>query len=347
MIPARLTARVLARIAATAVPAALALSALVTLAQSPPQDPATLDAGRSLSAQFERGDTHAVWLRMTMPMRNALGDEAGLAAFQRRVVESAGGERALLDESTAVDGDLRVYRRTAQRAGGGTFVTTWTLAAGDVVAGFTVAPATGPAPSAFAAYVTRSTLRLPFDGSWYVFWGGRALADNHHAVARDQRYAYDFVARSGKVTHRGNGTRNDDYYVWDRPIVAPAAGVVVRAVDGIDDNHPGVMNPRQPFGNHVVIDLGNGEFAVLAHLRRGTVSVRDGMRVAAGRAIGRCGNSGNSSEPHLHFHLQNSPREGDADGLPAQFQHYVADGNEVARGEPLRGQTVRAHWRRP
>jgi len=259
----------------------------------------------------------------------------------------AGAEGATVSETTAVDGDFRVYRRTAPRAKGGVFVTTWTFAADGAVAGFTITPAAQPAPTAFLDYVTHARLRLPFDGSWYVSWGGRTLADNDHVIARDQRFAYDFVVRNSKSTHRGDGARNEDYFAWDRPIVAPAAGIVVRAVDGVDDNRPAAMNPRQPFGNHVVIDLGNGEFAMLAHLRRGSVAVRAGTRVAAGRVIGRCGNSGNSSEPHLHFHVQNAAREGDVDGLPAQFIHYAADGVDIARGEPVRGQTVRSRWVQP
>ena len=345
--PRMIPARVLAwqwRGAAALLVAAM-LGAGSAGAQAP--DARTLEAGRDLSASFEAGDVAVVWARMNKPMRDALGSEAALADFGKHVIESAGAEGATVSETTAVDGDFRVYRRTAPRAKGGVFVTTWTFAADGAVAGFTITPAAQPAPTAFLDYVTHARLRLPFDGSWYVSWGGRTLADNDHVIARDQRFAYDFVVRNSKSTHRGDGARNEDYFAWDRPIVAPAAGIVVRAVDGVDDNRPAAMNPRQPFGNHVVIDLGNGEFAMLAHLRRGSVAVRAGTRVAAGRVIGRCGNSGNSSEPHLHFHVQNAAREGDVDGLPAQFIHYAADGVDIARGEPVRGQTVRSRWVQP
>jgi murein DD-endopeptidase MepM/ murein hydrolase activator NlpD len=121
---------------------------------------------------------------------------------------------------------------------------------------------------------------------------------------------------------------------------APADGVVVEAVDGIRDNRPQVEveNRNAPAGNHVLLDLGNGEYALLAHLRRGSVRVREGRRVRAGDLLGRCGNSGNSSEPHLHFHLQDGPRLFAARGLPVVFRGYVADGRRIARGTPVQGQ---------
>ena len=79
---------------------------------------------------------------------------------------------------------------------------------------------------------------------------------------------------------------------------------------------------------------------MLAHLRQGSVAVGQGQQVAAGDTLGRCGNSGNTSEPHLHFHLQDSPVFGQGNGLPAFFNDYTADGKAVDRGEPVQGQVV-------
>jgi murein DD-endopeptidase MepM/ murein hydrolase activator NlpD len=136
------------------------------------------------------------------------------------------------------------------------------------------------------------------------------------------------VLRDGS-SHRGSGERNEDYHCWRQPVLAPAEARVVAAVDGYPDQPPGQADAEHPAGNHVVLDLGSGEYAVLAHLNAGSVAVEVGDRVAAGQRIGRCGNSGNTSEPHLHFHLQ--------DG--AYFVDYFADGAPVERGEP-----VRAAW---
>jgi murein DD-endopeptidase MepM/ murein hydrolase activator NlpD len=96
----------------------------------------------------------------------------------------------------------------------------------------------------------------------------------------------------------------------------------------------------QPLGNHVVLDLGNGEYAFFAHFKQGSVAVKPGDAVEPGATLGACGNSGHSSEPHLHFHVQDSPTPFSGDGLPAQFVDYVANGASVARGEPRRGERI-------
>jgi murein DD-endopeptidase MepM/ murein hydrolase activator NlpD len=73
---------------------------------------------------------------------------------------------------------------------------------------------------------------------------------------------------------------------------------------------------RHILGNHVVLDLGNGIYAAYAHLQRGSLCVREGDRVHAGQVLARCGNSGNSSEPHLHFQLMDDPDPDAARGIP-------------------------------
>lgn len=190
------------------------------------------------------------------------------------------------------------------------------------------------------AYLTRARLRLPFRGAWAVSWGGRSREDNHHHGHRAQRYAYDFVMVRDGRTHTGNGKRNEEYHCFGAPMLAPGEGTVLAAVDGREDQTPGVRDEEQPLGNHVVVDHGTGEFSVLAHLQRGSVSVRSGERVSAGHPVGRCGNSGRSSEPHLHVHLEDAPVPLEGEGLPMQFLNYHADGRLVERGEPARGQVV-------
>jgi murein DD-endopeptidase MepM/ murein hydrolase activator NlpD len=187
---------------------------------------------------------------------------------------------------------------------------------------------------------TKTELRLPFDSRWFVFWGGRTLAQNHHASTLDQRFAYDLVVLREGRTHVGDRKHNEDYYCFGQRIVAPALGTAVSVENGVEDNVPGVMNPKQPMGNHVILDHGNGEFSFLCHLRKGTVAVRKGDQLKAGELLGLCGNSGNSSEPHLHYHLQDSADFGWGRGLPAPFRDYLADGKPMERGEPVKGQTI-------
>ncbi|GAA3731671.1 murein DD-endopeptidase MepM/ murein hydrolase activator NlpD [Spinactinospora alkalitolerans] len=100
----------------------------------------------------------------------------------------------------------------------------------------------------------------------------------------------------------------------------PAAFCMVLAASRAAERDPWLL-----FGNHVVIDLGGGVHAVLAHLRRGTIRVRPGDRVTGGQPIGQCGNSGNSSEPHLHFQLMDGPDVAVAKGLPFCWSFEVAE----------------------
>ncbi|MFY9950647.1 MAG: M23 family metallopeptidase [Candidatus Sulfotelmatobacter sp.] len=202
-----------------------------------------------------------------------------------------------------------------------------------------------PAPTQFLEYQTQTTLHLPFAGEWYVYWGGRSVAWNRHVVVRDQRFAYDFLilarGHAGQ-SYRGSGENNAEYYCFGQPIYAPANGAVVKAENELPDNTPGEMNPKAVLGNCVILDHGRSEFSFLAHFRQGTVVVRDGERVRCGQLLAQCGNSGNSSEPHLHYHLQNTPVPFKGDGLPAFFVEYAAGGKPVARGEPVARQTVRS-----
>src|SRR6185436_7991117 len=115
----------------------------------------------------------------------------------------------------------------------------------------------------------------------------------------------------------------EDYFCFGREICAPADGVVVEAIDGVRDNTPGSMNPYCLVGNCVVIQHRTNEFSVLAHFQRGTVTVKAGEQVKRGQLLGKCGNSGNSSEPHLHYHLQHSAIFQEALGIKCVFDKVV------------------------
>ncbi|MFD9126625.1 M23 family metallopeptidase [Kitasatospora sp. NPDC059571] len=169
--------------------------------------------------------------------------------------------------------------------------------------------------------------RFPLRGSWYVGQGGgRGL--NHHIDAPEQRGAVDLTRVGRNGTHRGSGRRLDCYPAYGAEVHAPCDGTVAAAVDGLPDQEPGVLRYGPLYGNHVVIDTGS-ERIVLAHLRPGTVAVTAGEQVRAGRLLGQVGNSGNSSEPHLHLHAERGGQ-----GLDLVF----AD----VGGRLYRGRTVRA-----
>jgi hypothetical protein len=191
-------------------------------------------------------------------------------------------------------------------------------------------------------YETKTPLRLPFEGEWYVASGGRTINYNHHVVARDQRFACDFTIRKGLAMQKPSQdekSRIEHYHCFGDEILAPAPGIIIQIENSVKDVPP--YQPGKGPGNYVIIDHGNNEYSFLAHFKKKSVVVKPGDRVDSGQLLGLCGNSGHSSIPHLHYHLQNTPHWGEGEGLPAQFQSYLADGVLVQKGEPLWHQQVR------
>jgi hypothetical protein len=177
----------------------------------------------------------------------------------------------------------------------------------------------------------------PLRGGRWVAVGGaegphrRAfLAVNGH-LRLAQRFAVDFSAlldASGR-THSGDASENSSYFNYRQPLIAVAGGKVVEAVDGIPDQVPNENVPvplAEADGNHVILRLARGVFAGYAHLAPSTVRVERSDHVRAGQTLGRLGNSGNSTGPHLHFQLMDRAAFTDADGLPFVLRSFRFDG---------------------
>ena len=189
-------------------------------------------------------------------------------------------------------------------------------------------------------------LGLPFRGEWLVCWGGDAKELNQHHDVQNQRFAFDFVAvdTAGK-TFKNDGTENEDYYAFGRVVLAPADGVVTDVITGVRDNLPGSMNPYSALGNAVVIEHREHEVSVLAHFKNGSIQVKPGDKVNEGQILGLCGNSGNSSEPHIHYHLQNTPIIQDGTGIRCLFDKVSVMKNrkyEVKSNySPVKGEIIK------
>ncbi len=161
-----------------------------------------------------------------------------------------------------------------------------------------------------------------------------------YAADPAQRFAYDFLVHEDGQSFSGDPQTLESYHCWGREILSPAAGEVIATVHDLPDLPIGETDPQNPAGNHVILALAENEFVFLAHMQQGSITVQQGDEVAQGDVLGLCGNSGNTSEPHLHLHLQTTPDLTAGEGLPAQFLDYLADGEPVDRGEPERGQIV-------
>ena len=167
-------------------------------------------------------------------------------------------------------------------------------------------------------------IRVPTDEPMKVVWGGDAAAGNQHAITSDQRWAYDLVIEP----YFTRSTKLEDYGCYGVPVVAPIFGRIIESLDNEPEAKPATApnNRTAPLGNHVVIEPEAGGYLVIAHLKTGSVGVVTGDLVMEGQQLGECGNSGNTSEPHVHVHYQRQkPTEvafNFADGLPLYFRDH-------------------------
>lgn len=200
-------------------------------------------------------------------------------------------------------------------------LTTQRKGAPDVVAG------TIPVRS----YEQKISLDFPFKGAGIVSQGG-ALTSGHRN--RSGLYAIDALGLSPTYGPMRVAQPDEDpasYAGWGREIIAPGAGkIVVARSDRPDQPVAGKSDPAYFFpaypdggdpGNHVVIDHGNGEFSMIAHMQKGSVRVTVGDRVVQGQVLGLLGNSGDTSGPHVHYQLQNGPDWERSDALPPRFSN--------------------------
>lgn len=180
--------------------------------------------------------------------------------------------------------------------------------------------------------------RLPLDGPVTVRWGGPTRDVNYHVFAPPERWAYDLVISRGERSFQGGGTAVTDYYAYGRPVLAPATGTIRVVSGGAADTPIGETGGwRNSCGNHVVIYVAPGEFLFLCHLKPGSIIVRTGEAVISGQQVGRVGNSGRSTEPHVHVHLQTTPNADFGEGIPLLFHNYRHEGRLVERGMPRGG----------
>ena len=159
----------------------------------------------------------------------------------------------------------------------------------------------------------------------------RAALPINGRVWVSQRYAVDW-----EQLDDGNriyvGARDDvtSYKIYGTEILAVATAIVVSAVDGLPNQVPGRFPENLPIeeadGNHVILDLGNGNYAMYAHMKPGSVRVHAGDTVAAGQVLGLVGNSGNTIAPHLHFQLMDQPTSFAANGLPYEINSFEVAG---------------------
>lgn len=199
-----------------------------------------------------------------------------------------------------------------------------------------------PYPSSHEGRPSQVAFELPVRGEWTVFWGGEGTDENRLAgFYPDRRWGLHLVIARDGSTHLGAGESVEDYYAWNQPVLAPAAGEVVAVHDG----EPTVALARlarggEAHGNHVVLKVAEDEYCFVTHLQAGSMPVVVGDRVEAGDELGRVGYSGRmplTPQPHVALFLQDTPLPELGEAIPWRFHGYLADGRAVSAGLPTGG----------
>ena len=194
---------------------------------------------------------------------------------------------------------------------------------------------------------------FPLRGVWYVGWG--ASFHTGHRWAIPEEFALDIakVGESG-LSHKGDGTRFDDYYAYGADVLAAAGGHVIGAANDQSEDASAMQRPNETqeahsarlqkeqgerlgkgltriTGNYVMIDHGKNEYSLYAHLQPGSVRVYVGDEVKSGEVIGKLGSSGNSTEPHLHFHVCDKSDPLMCAGIPVSFSNVTIQWADLPR----------------
>lgn len=168
-------------------------------------------------------------------------------------------------------------------------------------------------------------LALPVMGEWTIMQG----YEGEHTHKHDWRHALDFVITDNAGEQcKAAGQSKEDYYCYNKPVIAPAAGMIEALEDGIEDNAIGDMNISNNWGNTVVIKHAEGLYTKLSHLKKNSFRVKTGDRVKKGDILALVGNSGRSPEPHLHFQVQATPFIG-SKTLYYPISHYILREDEM------------------
>ncbi len=276
--------------------------------------PSDVDAAKDrVIAAIDAGDGAALYAMFAPVMQKALP----LEKTQSFVTGVLAGRGKLLEAEREGDDASPTQARYRVKTAQGAWELSLHLDARGRIDGLLIRDPPAPPPP-----VEKSTIAIamPFHGRWSVMWGGDTPEQNQHVTVQSQRRAADLVVvgADGK-TYTGDGTKNADYHAYGQPIVAVAEGEVVTVVDGVPENKPDEMNPYFLPGNVVVIRHAPALYSVYAHLQPRKIRVKPGQTVKAGAVLGVCGNSGNSSEPHLHFQLQDGPSLAHSFGVEAVF----------------------------
>ncbi|WP_083930761.1 M23 family metallopeptidase [Eudoraea adriatica] len=192
-------------------------------------------------------------------------------------------------------------------------------------------------------HVSKNQYDFPLKGTWAAY--GAPSLISHHRWGSIQEFAYDFVKiGTNGTTHSGTGSKLTDYYAYGEPIYAIGSGKIVSIYDGATESNENLKQQNETaeeylersavlqqkllakgfsyvMGNHIIIEHENGEYSHYLHLQNGSLKVKEGDYVKIGDQIAALGHSGNSTEPHLHFHVTDGPDMAYSRSIPVSFDN--------------------------
>lgn len=178
-------------------------------------------------------------------------------------------------------------------------------------------------------------MSLPFVGKWKVFNGGIDRYNSHSWNIISQRYAYDFIkSENGKKRFFSDGKKAIEYFAFNKEVLAPNDGIVITVKNNIKDYKyagSGKIDiwTRDIRGNFIIIKHSENVYSLSAHLMKNSCIVEKGDIVKRGQIIAKCGNSGHSTEPHIHFQLQDKANWYFSNGLPILFINIIKSNLET------------------
>ena len=190
---------------------------------------------------------------------------------------------------------------------------------------------------------TKNSYIIPSDGVWYITYGGTTKKTSHSYDVYGQRWAYDFDMNIDGKYYHDDGSINENYYGYDKPLLAPIDGFVVDLVDGIIDSkaYPDLRVSQDSLdvrGNYIVIKASNGEYCTLCHIKKNSFKVTIGDIVHCGEEIARVGNSGRTKGAHIHMQVNRGMDFFNSEPLVIKFnnilvnnknKHYIQVGDFV------------------
>jgi urea transporter len=183
-------------------------------------------------------------------------------------------------------------------------------------------------------------IHLPFTSKWFVSQGQDGEITHKH----QWKHAWDFnITDEKQSTYKSSGSNLSDYYAWNKPVIAPAEGLVVEIDNSVEDNQIGKVNTEQNWGNSIVIKHSEYLYSKISHIKKDSFKVKKGDYVKRAEVLAACGNTGRSPEPHLHFQLQATPYIG-SKTLDYPINHFIVQENDKYEiqfnDKPKQGQTI-------